>query len=138
MATYDEVMTEIAASTQDDWVMDPRDEHWTYKGDLNIRLEDTTIDVRGGGREFHEPWAEQFGSRPSRLRPFTIYYGSSFVHHVDLVAVDGNRAYIPIPEGVADLAVTHWDYRFAQIVQPRLYNDLDGYLARAGIQVVSR
>lgn len=129
---YDEVMATIAASNKDDWVKDGREHNWTYKGNLSIRLVDTTEEGLGA-REFNEPWAQGVGSEPPRRINFTIYYGNSFVRDVALVDVDGGRAYLPTPKSADELRITRWQYRFARIVQPP-FDQLDSYLERARLR----
>ena len=143
MATYNEVMATIAASSKDDWVKDDSGKHFTYKRDLNIRLEDSTDKVQRERRKsLKEPWAENVGvGHPAEDAGFTIYYGNSFVRHVGMVAVDEYRGYIPYPKRDLNLTtreetrtITDWEYKFARIVQPP-QDDLDYYLNQAGIKV---
>ena len=135
---YQELMDTIGSSTKDDWVEDDFQENWTYKGDLNIRFEDSTDRVAGSDREFDEPWARKLEhSGSSSRRTFTIYYNNSFVETVYTVAVDGNRSYIPFPRSQEDLVISSWQYAFAKIVEPAPGTawNLESYLERAGISV---
>ena len=129
MASYKEVMATIAASSKEDWLTSANERHWTYKGDLNIRLEQHT-----DSGTFSEPWALRFAGDAPKPFIFTIYYGTSFVKDVHMVAVDGGRAYRPYPKSSTDLVITDWEYKFAQIVKPP-FESLDRYLAQAGIRV---
>ena len=130
MATYNEVLAKIAASDKEDWVMNDDETERTYKGDLNIRI---VNDAEGA--LFNEPWVQRLGGqgRPKRQK-FTIYYGNSFVRTVQTVAVDAVRVYIPFPKSADELVMSHWEYRFAQIIQPAV-DRLDYYLQRASIRV---
>ena len=130
MATYNEVLAKIAASDQEDWVMNDDETERTYKGDLNIRIVSDAEKALS-----KEPWVQRLGGqdRPKRQK-FTIYYGNSFVRTVQTVAVVGFRAYIPFPKSGDELVISHWEYRFAQIIQPPV-DSLDYYLQRASIRV---
>jgi hypothetical protein len=130
MATYNEVLAKIAASDKEDWVLNQDEMERTYKGDLNIRI----VTDPGEGIPFNEPWAQRLGHGPHKRQLFTIYYGNSFVREVQTVAVDGFRAYIPYPKSRDEIVITHWEYRFAKVIQP-LLDTLDSYLQRASIQV---
>jgi hypothetical protein len=135
MATYNEVMAKIAASTKEDWVETHDQTERTYKGDLNIKIVDTTEEVLETDTLFSERWVHGVGfDHRAERRVFTIYYGTSFVRNVYTVGVDGFRAYIPFPKSADELVITHWQYKFAQIIQPP-FNQLDSYLERVGIRV---
>ena len=135
MATYREVMAKIAASTREDWVTNDDETQRTYKGDLNIRIINTTEEVLRSDTAFVERWVHGTGFHHQAVRRvFTIYYANSFVGDVYTVAVDGFRAYIPYPKSADERVITKWQYKFAQIIQPP-FNQLDSYLERARIRV---
>jgi hypothetical protein len=135
VATYNEVLAKIAASSKEDWVINHDETERTYKGDLNIRIVNEPVEVVGSETEFNEPWVVGLGHyyHPTR-RLFTVYYGNSFVKAVHTVAVDGFRAYIPYPKSADELVITDWEYRFAQVIQPT-FDNLDSYLERVHIRV---
>jgi hypothetical protein len=137
LATYNDVMAKIGASTKEDWVLNHDETQRTYKGDLNIRIIDATQQVPNGDARVNEPWLQglNLNHEPVR-RVFDIYYGNSFVSSVNMVAVGGFRAYLPYPRSADRLVITHWQYKFAQIVQPAT-DELDSYLQRTHIQVRS-
>src|SRR3954447_21936685 len=132
VATYNEVMAKIAASTKEDWLTNPDETEQIYKGDLFIRIISPTKEVLGGDAEFDEQWVQRGGFNQPERQTFTIYYGTSFVREVYMVAVDGSRAYMPYPKSADRLMISYWQYKFAQIIQPQ-DNRLDYYLERSGI-----
>ena len=137
MATYNDVMAKIGASTKEDWVLNHDETQRTYKGDLNIRIIDATQQVADEDARVHEPWLQGMSLNHAPVhRVFDIYYGNSFVRSVNTVAVGGFKAYLPYPISADKLVITHWQYKFAQIVQPPM-DELDSYLQRAHIQVRS-
>jgi hypothetical protein len=75
--TYDELMETIAASSKQEWLYDGEN-HWIYKGDLNIVFENT-MEAEEGGEPgyFHEEWAEGLGQDTPHRAWFT-----SVVHHL--------------------------------------------------------
>jgi hypothetical protein len=137
LATYNDVMAKIGASTKEDWVLNHDETQRTYKGDLNIRIIDATQQVPNGDARVNETWLQglNLNHEPVR-RVFDIYYGNSFVSSVNTVAIGGFRAYLPYPRSADRLVITHWQYKFAQIVQPAT-DELDSYLQRTHIQVRS-
>jgi hypothetical protein len=80
LATYNDVMAKIGASTKEDWVLNHDETQRTYKGDLNIRIVDATEQVPDGDARVHEPWVQMLSSTHEPVRRvFDIYYGNSFV-----------------------------------------------------------
>ncbi len=130
--TYDEVIDVIGRSINGDWVHDEKKQQWTLKDDLMIHFANVTEEELGEDREFDEEWATKHLNPKARRVVYTIYYGSSFVKSVDLVAVDGYKATLPMPESTNNLVVDPWEYQFAQIINGAA---VDQYMNRAGLTV---
>jgi len=133
--TYNEVIETIGSSTGDDWIHDDKKKRWTLKSDVMIHFADTTDEELGEDvqdRVFDEEWATKHSDPKARRVVYTIYYGASFLRMVDLVAVDGYRAMLPMPEAHDALVVDPWQYHFARIVNGAA---VDEYMGRAGLTV---
>ena len=121
---YNEVEKILATSDKDDWIVNDRLGAFTYKKDLNLRIERSDND-----REFNEPWATKFADKDARAVNYRVFYNNSFVDEKMLVAVDGFRATLPLPKSANDLSVNKEDENFARIVN--IGNQFDIYLHEA-------
>ncbi len=116
-------------------IHDDKKKRWTLKSNVMIRFADTTEEKLGEDvrdRAFDEEWATKHPDPKARRVVYTMYYGASFVRAVDLVAVDGYRAMLPMPKAHDVLVVDPWEYRFARIVNGAA---VDEYMGRAGLTV---
>jgi hypothetical protein len=74
----------------------PPQEVFVFKNDCDLRIVDhTNFDAED--RDFREKWTEIFPDRTARRRRYVVYHGSSPVYATMLVAVDGGRAILPLP-----------------------------------------
>lgn len=129
--TYDELLSIIDESEKDDWVFSDERGVYTFKHDLNVRIERRDIDHDSD--KFHgEHWATNHPDPNAYRVTYDIYYGASFVKEVLMVSVDGHRATLPIPERKT-LKVKAQDYSFAQVVDQ--LGTLEEYMRRAGLEV---
>lgn len=127
-----EVEKILATSTKDEWIVDDESGSFTYKNDLNLRIERADYETY---EDFDEPWAKAHADNRAFAIYFTVKYGSSFVDKRRLVSVDGHRATLPMPKSLDDLRVTDSQVNFARIVD--LGDRVDEYLDRSKIEVVA-
>ncbi|WP_372887773.1 hypothetical protein [Psychrobacter sp.] len=120
----------LATSSQDEWIVDDETGSFTYKNDLNLRIERAEYDTY---RNFDEPWATKHPDSSSKAVEYTVKYGSSFIERHTLVSVDGHRATLPIPKSINDLRVKPSEVNFARIVD--MGNRVEEYLRRSNIVV---
>lgn len=126
----EEVKQILATSSQDEWIVDDESGSFTYKNDLNLRIERADFESY---RSFNEPWATNHPDSSAKAEDFTVKYGASFVDKHTLVSVDGHRATIPMPETSDSEYVTKEDVNFAKIVD--IGGRVDEYLQRSNLKV---
>jgi len=129
---YNRLKQTILDSNIHDWLLNEERGIYTYKNDLNIWIKRKDIDF-DRDKFRNEDWATMHPD-PNAYREFyEIYYCASFIEEKMLVAVDGFRASLPLPE-VGTNKVKGEDYRFAKIVDH--LNTLDEYMKRSGLEVM--
>ncbi|MEJ6115616.1 hypothetical protein [Aeromonas salmonicida] len=128
---YDTVKKILEESNQDDWIVDDETGSFSYKKDLNLRIERTDHKFN----EFNEGWATNHPDERAYSVEYTVHYGSSFVSKSTLVSVDNCRATLPIPASATDLTVTAADVNFAKIVATGARDRVDEYIHRSGLTV---
>ena len=108
---------------------------WVYEHDVNLRIE------RGQtvNKDFREEWNETFPSHENdQSEAYWVFYGATPVERQTIVAVDGYRAYIPLPDRPDSeedtWAISSYQDSFGEIVNQdyRAYRD---HLDRAGITI---
>lgn len=125
---YNDVENILATSKKDDWIINDTLGTFTYKEDLNLRIERSSED-----REFNEEWARNFPDKNARAEDYKVFYNNSFVDEKMLVSVDGARATLPLPKSETDLTVTSANANFARIVN--VGNQFDDYLKRSNFSI---
>lgn len=125
---YDEVENILASSSKDDWIVNDTLGTFTYKNDLNLRIERSPED-----REFNEEWAKNFPDKNARAEDYKVFYNNSFVDEKMLVSVDGSRAILPLPKSESDLTVTAANVNFARIVN--VGSQFDDYLSESNFSI---
>ncbi len=131
--TYDELMVIIDESERDDWLFSDERGVYTFKHNLNVRIQRREIDHEWD-KFTDEDWATKHPDPTAYRVTYEIYYGASFVKEVLMVSVDGHRATLPLPDRNT-LKVSAQDYRFAQIVDQ--LGTLEEYMRRSGLEVES-
>lgn len=121
----------LANSSQDEWIVDDQTGNFTYKKDLNLRIERDSFEDY---EEFDEPWAKEHPNSNAQSVNYVVKYNQSFVDRKMLVSVDGHRATLPMPKSRDDLIVREKDVNFAEIVN--IGNRLGEYLRRSEIEIV--
>lgn len=125
---YDEVEKILNTSEKKDWIANDELGTFTYKKDLNLRIERSSDD-----RIFTESWATNFPDKNARAIDYKVFYNNSFVDEKMLVSVDGARATLPLPKSPDDLTVTKSKVNFAKIVDTG--NQFEEYLKRSELKI---
>jgi hypothetical protein len=131
--TYDQLKQLIHESSKGDWLFSDERGIYTFKNDLNLRIQRNPID-HVLDKFTGEDWATNHPDPVAYRVTYEIYYGASFVEYQLMVSVDGHRATLPLPDRSTQ-KVTADSYRFAQIVDQ--LNTLDEYMHRAKLEVES-
>jgi hypothetical protein len=136
--SIDKIEKVIINSTADEWNFTDEKGAYTYKSDVNLVIKRDDFEE---DEEFNEEWAT-IGLHKGFTVHHSIYYGTSFIKKMFMVAVDGYRAYIPYPKSWRDLTITPFQYAFGRIINDSYKfpefcgeNYFDSYLRRLGIKV---
>lgn len=129
---YNDVMEILKNSSQSDWIFDDSKGSYTYRDDLNLRIQRKEIDFNLD-KFAGEDWATKHPDSVAYKSIYEIYYNSSYVERKTLVLVDGLRATLPMPT-INTNQIPADEYKFAQIVDHG--GRLDEYIERAQLQVV--
>ncbi|MCX6770303.1 MAG: hypothetical protein NT051_06570, partial [Candidatus Micrarchaeota archaeon] len=137
--TLESIKKKIMKSTAEDWLFDDIQGIYTYKKDVNLTIRRTPYEE---SEEFHEKWLDVYADRKGHTSNHDIYYSSSFIERIFIVAVDGYRKYIPYPD-INDLTLTKYQYAVGRIINDAygtlpgsgVFTSFDDYLQRAGIKV---
>lgn len=114
------------------WLHDDGLGIWTLRCDLHVTIRQIRSDV--GGDDFHEAWAKKVPDKTAKVVLFDLYFGASFVERHHMVAVDGHRAILPMPE-IGNLSVPASKYHLARCID--FQNSLDDYMGRCGLSLES-
>lgn len=129
--TVEDIKNKIVESDIDDWKCDDNEGRYTYTKDIALQIERASFDQH---TDFHEKWARKFSDPNAQKFTVTVYYNSSPVKKEYIVAVDGFRVNIPLPDRDS-LSITEFQYRLGEILNIIGGWDYDRYLSRAGITV---
>jgi hypothetical protein len=137
---YDGLINTILASSTEDWNMiaegfepETHDYIASYKPDVSIALAwSKTIHD-----DFKEDWAKGFPDPQASSHYVDILYNNSLVERFVYVAVDGFRAYLPLPKR-DDLTVPNKYSDFIRLLNniARPVDNYDDYFHRAKLQIV--
>lgn len=119
-------------SNPDEWIFNDQKGVYVWKSDLNVRIlreekDDDSDDT------FNEPWVKIYPDKSAHKINYHLYYGVSFIKEELLIAVDGYRAYIPIPKSQNLLQISKNQKSFGAIINFAYGNDFEDYLKRAKI-----
>lgn len=121
----------LSSTSSSDWVMSDELEAYTYKQDALLRIQKRPIDYHAD-KFSGEEWATIKHADSEAYRVvYDVFYGESFIETRQLVAVDGCRAFLPMPTFGTN-EIPYGDYLFAKIVAP---DNLDEYINRSGLTV---
>lgn len=94
--------------------------------------------------DFIEKWANSFPDKHASSSFVDFFYANQLIFRDIYVSVDGGRCRLPLPDiklddsesGVQSLTVPDEKYQFFRVLNGTSH-DYDGYLRRAGIEVVA-
>lgn len=119
-------------------VLDNPFKNWTYldefgeyilKEDPNLRIERCDFESR---ESFYEDWAIKHNDPDAFKYTYTIFYSNSKINTFYLVAVDGYRAYIPMPQ-LNTTTISKRNYLLALAVDN--IGSLDEYITDSALTV---
>ncbi len=91
---HQELMQLILTTPPDEWISDIDEGVAVCRRDLNVRL----AADKESEREFCEPWTQKYPDPNAHLIEYVLWYGASPIERFPLIAVDGYRAYLPLPK----------------------------------------
>ena len=127
--TLENVKRKIMESDLDDWNYNDTEGRYTYTEDIALRIQKQDFDEY---EDFQENWAESLPDPDARRFKITIFYESNPVRNEYIIAVDGYRAYIPMPDR-SDLSITEFQHNLGEILNIGAGWDYYEYLRRIGI-----
>lgn len=101
--------TVVASTTSDQDV-------FVFFNDINLRI---CVSARAD-EEFDEAWVRVFPDKRAKRIDGYVYYANSPIYQFGLVAVDGHRAFLPMPKSATELAVRKFDYEIARVATPNI------------------
>ncbi|MBU2615535.1 MAG: hypothetical protein KKC19_00330 [Nanoarchaeota archaeon] len=103
------IIQKIIGSTAKDWIFDDTEGTYIFKKDTNLTIKRDDFE---NGRSFDEEWVKKFPDSKAYVSYHKIFYNSSLIKKVFLVAVDGYRIYIPLPH-IKDLTINKIQYKIS-------------------------
>ena len=129
--TVKEIEEILSSTSSSDWVIEEELGAYTYKQDVLLRIQKHPIDYHTD-KFSGEEWATTMHADSEAYRVvYDVFYGESFIETKQFVAVDGCRAFLPMPT-FGTKVIPYRDYLFAKIVAP---DTLDEYINRSGLTV---
>lgn len=128
--TEDSILNEIFDSTREDWNKKADGDFFTYKYDILLTIEEK----EESEREFFEPWANCHPDKRAYFYEYEIKYNKIRVTSIYLVAVDGGRAYIPLPERRTNVVKNKY-VKFANIIHSYPENINYEYINKSGLKI---
>ena len=129
--TVKEIEEILSSTSSSDWVIEEELGAYTYKQDVLLRIQKHPIDYHAD-KFSGEDWATTMHADSEAYRVvYDVFYGESFIETKQFVAVDGCRAFLPMPT-FGTKVIPCRDYLFAKIVAP---DTLDEYINRSGLTV---
>jgi hypothetical protein len=139
---------------QEDYVEDPKEQPWISvrrHSDVAIYKHDVLIGLAWGipaNEDFQEDWANQFPDSHASSFLVDVFYTGCLSYRAYLVAVDGGRIYLPMPQlhvdnenmRVTSRSVTRSQVAFARLLHLMAYSDsrtFDHYLERTGFTITT-
>ncbi|WP_300359494.1 toll/interleukin-1 receptor domain-containing protein [Fusobacterium sp.] len=128
--TENGILDEIFDSTRKDWNKEVYRDFFTYKHNILLTIEEK----EESEREFFEPWANCHPDKRAYFYEYEIKYNKIRVTSIYLVAVDGGRAYIPLPEKGTKTIKDKY-VKFANIIHSYPENINYEYINRSGLKI---
>lgn len=125
------ILDEIFNSTRNDWNVDRSEEVFTYKHNILLTIEENPESER----EFFEEWANCHPDKRASFYEYEIKYQGKRITNFYLVAVDGYRALLPLPN-IKTGKIKEKHMRFANIIFP--YPEMNyEYVERSHLEIES-
>ena len=106
------IVQKIMDSSVSDWLFDDEEGTYTFKKDTGLTIKrDESENERG----FDEEWVKRFPDPKAYVSYHKIFYNSSLIKKIFLVAVDGYRMYIPLPK-INNLTINKFQYQIGRII----------------------
>jgi len=121
-----QIMEILKDLDQNDWYV-AKETIIVYKDDVNLR-----INGIGQTNKFEEAWAINHPDSNACMIEYEIFYGATFIESKTLIAVDGFRAYLPMPK-INTSIIEREDYLFAKLITGN--ERLDEYIERSNLTV---
>ena len=128
--TENGILDEIFDSTRKDWNKEVYRDFFTYKHNILLTIEEK----EESEREFFEPWANCHPDKRAYFYEYEIKYNKIRVTSIYLVAIDGGRAYIPLPERGTKTIKDKY-VKFANIIHSYPENINYEYINRSGLKI---
>ena len=125
------ILDEIFNSTRNDWSVDKYEEVFTYKHNILLTIEENPESER----EFFEEWANCHPDKRASFYEYEIKYQGKRITNFYLVAVDGYRALLPLPN-IKTGKIKEKHMHFANIIFP--YPEMNyEYVERSHLEIES-
>lgn len=131
---YEEFMSQIYNSTEDDWLYDDEIGKFVYRNDIRISIQSDRSESFGDER-FYESWATNFPDENARRQKHFFQFNDCVIDTFYAVLVDGSRSAIPYPN-LEGLTITEEQYNVGRIINGIHGYNFDEYLSSAGIAVI--
>lgn len=128
--TRDEFYKELKESKDLDWIFNDQRGIYVNPNNLAMRIEKKPIDFDNDF--FNEDWTSTLPDSNAYRVEFELFYNSSFLAEFQLVAVDGFRAYVPLPNYGTSL-VKSLDALIAKIVNSG--SSFENYMSRLNFEI---
>ncbi len=107
-----EALKIIENSSKNEWNYNSFSKEWNYINNLDIKIKKIDYD---DSSLFIEKWATKFPDNKAYRMYYEIIYKNITLKEQMLIAVDGYRAYLPLPIQGTNI-IPHKDYKFALIM----------------------
>ena len=133
---YTELESILDNSTKIDWISNDETGDFTYKNDVNLRIERRNVD-----REYKMGWSDNLPDPSTALYEYVVKYNNSYIKTYLLVSVDGARVTLPVPTRLPNSELLYVEKRkvnFSKIVDMGVNDLVNEYIYRCKFTVVDR
>lgn len=110
--TTNDIRRIVYESEPEDWDYQDSDGLYTFRGNVNLRLEDEDYQNRV---DFDEPWVRKYSNPTAYRRTISIYYNSTLIDKETIIQADEYRVFIPIPTPTSH-TITSDQYQLGKII----------------------
>lgn len=126
---YDEVMQMVLDNPFENWIYFDAYGEYTLKSDVNLHIVRCNFESK---TSFYESWAIKDNDPNAFMYTYTIFYCNSRIDEFCLVAVDGYKAFIPMPQ-LNSTTISKQNYLLALAVDN--IGSLDEYITDSALTV---